>query len=113
MVNKVVFKFQNAYVKGSQILDVMPTANEAINSMLKSNNCGVPCFLQSSKGLRQGDPLLYLFMLATEVLNCLPRRAREGGYLSGFKVRSKGGEGMEVSHLLFVNDTLVFCGATH
>ena len=74
---------------------------------------GTSGFLQSSKGLRQGNPLLYLFMLATEVLNCLPRRAREGGYLSGFKVRSKGGEGMEVSHLLFVNDTLVFCGATY
>ena len=49
MVNKVVFKFQNAYVKGSQILDVMPTANEAINSMLKSNNCGVPCKLDIKK----------------------------------------------------------------
>lgn len=46
-----------------------------------------------------------------EALNCLLKRAREGGYLSGFKVNGKGGEGLEISHLLFVDDTLVFCEA--
>ena len=36
-----------------------------------------------------------------EVLSCLPRRTREGSYLSGFKVNDKDGERLEVSHLLF------------
>ena len=39
-------------------------------------------------------------------------KAREGGYLTGFKVLGRNGEGLEISHLLFANDTLVFCEAT-
>ena len=71
-------------------------------------------FFQSFRGLRQGDPLSpYLFVLAMEALSCLLRRAREGGYLTDFKVNGKGGEGLEVTHLLFADDTLVFCEASH
>ena len=43
-----------------------------------------------------------------EALNCLLKRVKVGGFLSGWRVRSKGGKGLEVSHLLFVDDTLVF-----
>lgn len=60
--------------------------------------------------MRQGDPLtLYLLVLAMEVWNRLLERAREGGYLSSFTVKGKGGEVVEMSHLLFVDDTLIFC----
>ena len=44
-----------------------------------------------------------------EVFSCLMRRAISGGFLSGWRVRGKGGEGILISHLLFVDDTLVFC----
>ena len=37
---------------------------------------------------------MYLFVLVMEVLNCLPGRAREGGYLFGFKVLGRNGEGL-------------------
>ena len=41
-------------------------------------------FFQSSRGLRQGDPLSpYLFVVAMEVFSCLLRRAISGGFLSG------------------------------
>ena len=70
-------------------------------------------FFQSSRGLRQGDPLsLYLFVIAMEALSCILRRAVSGGFLSACKVRVRGGEGAHVSHLLFVDDTLVFYGAS-
>ena len=66
-------------------------------------------FFQSSRGLRQGDPLSpYLFVIVMEVFSCLLRRAISGGYLSGWRVRDRNGEGILISHLLFANDTLVF-----
>ena len=70
-------------------------------------------FFQSSKGLRQEDPLSpYLFVIAMEALSCLLRSAVNEGFLLACKVRGRGGEGVQVSHLLFVDDTLVFCGAS-
>ncbi|RVX10355.1 Protein trichome birefringence-like 12 [Vitis vinifera] len=44
-----------------------------------------------------------------EALSCLLKRAREGGFLPGWRFSGKGGAGVEISHLLFTNDTLVFC----
>ncbi|RVW34286.1 putative ribonuclease H protein [Vitis vinifera] len=67
-------------------------------------------FFQSTRGLRQGDPLSpYLFVIAMEVFSSMMRRAISGGYLSGWKVSGGRGEGMHISHLLFADDTLVFC----
>ena len=67
-------------------------------------------FFQSSRGLRQGDLLSpYLFVIAMEVFNCLLRRAMSGGFLFGWRVRGRSGEGFQISHLLFADDTLVFC----
>ena len=70
-------------------------------------------FFQSSRGLRQGDPFFpYLFVIVMEVFSCLLRRAISEGYLSGWRVRGRNGEGILISHLLFVDDTLVFCKAS-
>ena len=74
---------------------------------------GVPAgFFSNSKVLRQGDPLSpYLFVLGMEVLSTLLRRAGEGGFLSGCRLRGRGGEELTVSHLLFADDTIIFCKA--
>ena len=70
-------------------------------------------FFPSSIGLHQGDPLSpYLFMIAMESLSCFLKRAVAGGFLSGCQVKGRFGEGVQVSHLLFVDDTLVFCEAS-
>ncbi|RVX09662.1 F-box protein [Vitis vinifera] len=69
-------------------------------------------FFCSSRGLRQGDPLSpYLFLFAMEALSQLLSRARNEGFFSGFKVGGRGREGLIVSHLLFADDTLIFCDA--
>lgn len=50
----------------------------------------------------------YLFAIAMEALSSLLLRARKGGFISRFKVKGRGGEGKEVSHLPFANDTIAF-----
>ncbi|KAJ9673635.1 hypothetical protein PVL29_023281 [Vitis rotundifolia] len=74
---------------------------------------GVPAgFFSNTKGLRQGDPLSpYLFVLGMEVFSILIRRAVEGGFLSGCCLRGRGGGEMMVTHLLFADDTIIFCEA--
>ena len=47
-----------------------------------------------------------------EVLSFLLKRVVNGGFLTTCKVKGRGGEGAQVSHLLFVDDTLVFCEAS-
>lgn len=46
---KVVYKFQNAFVKGKQILNAALVANEAIDTTLKSNFTEVICKLYIEK----------------------------------------------------------------
>ena len=64
----------------------------------------------STRGLRQGDPLSpYLFVIGMEVFSILVDKVALGGFLSGFNLVSRGGEEMQLTHLLFADDTLVFC----
>ncbi|XP_026438254.1 uncharacterized protein LOC113336795 [Papaver somniferum] len=66
-------------------------------------------FFKSSQGLRQGDPLSpFLFLLVAEVFNKLMNNAKSEGCLKGFYVKENG---MEVSHLQFADDTIVFLDA--
>ena len=53
----------------------------------------------------------YLFLFAMEALSQLLSCARNGGFISGFRVGGRGREGLIVSHLLFGDDTLIFCDA--
>jgi len=65
-------------------------------------------FFSRSQGLRLGDPLSsLLFVLVMEGLGRMISVAVNGGLLSGFSM----GTGVDISHLLFVDDTSVFCGA--
>ncbi|RVW19306.1 LINE-1 reverse transcriptase-like [Vitis vinifera] len=74
---------------------------------------GVPAgFFSSTKGLRQGDPLSpYLFVLGMEVLSALLRRAAVGGFFSGCRFWGRGRMELNISHLLFADDTIIFCEA--
>lgn len=62
----------------------------------------------SSRGLRQGDPLSpYLFLFVAEGLSNLISRANIEGKLSGLRVSNSP----SISHLLFADDSLIFCKA--
>ena len=61
------------------------------------------------RGLRQGDPLSpFLFILVAEVLNRMILRARDLGFIEGVVV---GKDKVELTHLQFADDTLIFCPA--
>ena len=69
-------------------------------------------FFQSSWGIRQGDPLSsLLFVIVMEALSRMIDKASGVGLLSGFSVGREASDPMRISHLLFADDTLIFCEA--
>jgi hypothetical protein len=164
VMDRIVSKSQNAFVKGRQILDSVLVANECLDSRLKSGEPGVLCkldmekaydhvdwnfllyllrrcgfgerwcgwithcistvhfsvlingvpagFFGSSRGVRQGDPLSpFLFVLVMEAFSRMLGAFISRGLISGFTVGAREPNQVNVSHLLFADDTLVFCGA--
>ncbi|KAL0326613.1 UNVERIFIED_CONTAM: putative mitochondrial protein [Sesamum angustifolium] len=67
-------------------------------------------FVKPERGIRQGDPLSpYLFILCAEGFSCLLQAKEHNGDIRGVAVTRRA---PKVSHLLFADDTLIFCQAT-
>ena len=47
-------------------------------------------------------------MIAIEAFSCKMTRAKDGGFLTPCQVWGRGGSSVDVSHLLFAGDTLIF-----
>jgi hypothetical protein len=66
--------------------------------------------IHPTRGLRQGHPLSpYLFLLVAEGLSSLIPRAELDGRITGVPIIEGG---IRVSHLLFADNSLLFCRAT-
>ncbi|KAM1191401.1 hypothetical protein PS2_011695 [Malus domestica] len=66
-------------------------------------------FIQTQRGLRQGNPMSpFLFLIYAEGFSALVRLREERGALQGVRVVPSG---LSVSHLFFANDVVVFCQA--
>ncbi|XP_059445313.1 uncharacterized protein LOC132177112 [Corylus avellana] len=67
-------------------------------------------FFNSSRGIRQGDPLSpLLFVLVMEALSKMVNATVDQGLLTGFSVGNRVLSELMVSHSLFADDTLIFC----
>lgn len=65
-------------------------------------------FFRVSRGHRHGNPLPFLlFIVVMEALNKMLLRSKKLEMFKGLKVRD-GDHREEVSHLFFIDDTLVF-----
>lgn len=65
--------------------------------------------MKSIIGIRQRDPLSpYLFLIVTKGLSNLIKQAVVQGQLTGMKISNPG---TIVTHLLFADDSLLFCKA--
>lgn len=69
-------------------------------------------FLNSTRGLRQGDLLSsFPFVLVMDAMSRMIEAAVEESLLSGFGVGNESRSRLKVSHLLFANVTLIFSEA--
>ena len=66
-------------------------------------------YIKPTRGIRQGDLLsLYLFLLCAEGLLALLRKAERDTLIHGVSIYRSG---PWISHLLFANNSLLFCQA--
>ena len=58
--------------------------------------------------------ILWKFWLLSimEVLSHILKKTEDGGFIQGFLVGPVNFTGIRVSHLLFVDDTILFCDAS-
>ena len=67
-------------------------------------------WIKPSRGIRQGDPLSpFLFLLCTEGLHGLITKAAAQGDIKGYSLCRNS---PRLTHLLFADDSLLFCRAT-
>lgn len=67
--------------------------------------------IQPTRGIRQGDPFSpYMFLLCAEGFTSLLAKAKLEGSIKGVSICRRA---PKISNLMFVDDSLLFCQATH
>ena len=97
------FNFHEKFINWIEFCISTPNASVLVNG--KQTTWFKPMHV-----LRQGDPMSpYIFILVMQVLSSLITKGREIGLMDAFTV-GQGDYICNVSHLLFADDCMVFCG---
>jgi hypothetical protein len=92
----------------SRWVDLVMKCVSTVNYVVLINGNPVGIFYPS-RGLRQGDPISpYLFLLCAECLSNLLNNAENKGL---YNKSPNSPKGPSISHLLFVDDCILFCKA--
>uniref|UniRef100_A0A803Q660 Reverse transcriptase n=1 Tax=Cannabis sativa TaxID=3483 RepID=A0A803Q660_CANSA len=115
MIDQIISPTQSVFIPGRLISDNIMVAFEIMH-YLKRKRRGQKGFmtlkLDMSKayGIRQGDPLsTYLFIICTDGFSSLIRRYEADRINQGCRVANGA---PSVTHMLFANDSYLFCQAT-
>ncbi|KAE8682600.1 hypothetical protein F3Y22_tig00111238pilonHSYRG00276 [Hibiscus syriacus] len=93
--------FDPAWVAVALVMSCVTTVSYSIRI-----NGSLTEFFQSSRGLRQGDPLSpFLFVICTQGLSLLLHHKKLVAHIQGVKISHQG---PSITHLLFVDDCLLF-----
>lgn len=67
-------------------------------------------FCPLERGRRQGDPLtLLLFSLPMEGFDSMMRITIQNRWIKGFQIQGSNGQVKDIFHLLYADDTIIFC----
>lgn len=70
-------------------------------------NCKATGYFMPHRGIRQGDPLSpYLFILCAEILSSMISHNQDSGKIKGLSIAKNA---RPITHLLFADDSLMFC----
>ncbi|RVW41291.1 Endonuclease MutS2 [Vitis vinifera] len=123
VVGEVVSTSQNAFVKGRQILDASLIANEVIDTWQKQKEKGIICKLDIEKAY---DNINWKFLVKVlqkmgfgskwvgwmwSCLSSVKFSVLVNGVPAGCSIRGGNGSSLNIPHLFFADDTIIFCEA--
>ncbi|RVW77015.1 putative ribonuclease H protein [Vitis vinifera] len=107
IIDKVISPDQNAFIKGRQILDGSLIANEVIDSWQKRGEKGLICLHKMGFGSKW---IGWMWSCISTIKYSMLVNGVPAGSFQVLKDMERKRAARNITHLLFADDTIVFCG---